>query len=155
MKREEFVSLAVSYLGFPAVGYKGSNVGDSEDGFDCSGFINFLLRKADYPHLVPRHASELFDTFGILIHEQFVEAGDLVFISNRGGTYPDHVGIMIAHDRYIHSPGRNGTFICTSRVDKKLIEPANNKAAQIYYMNPIGFKRITIPNGRYQKMFLE
>jgi cell wall-associated NlpC family hydrolase len=152
MQREIFVSLALSYLGFPAVNYRGKSNGNTPAGFDCSGFVNFLLKEAKYPHHIPRHANELFDSFGILIHKQFRHAGDLVFFSNRGGTYPDHVGIMISENEYIHSPGKNGKVICVGRFEQKIIKP-KNKAMQIYFSNPIGLKRITVNNGRYQQIF--
>lgn len=153
MKKEEFVLLALSYLGFPAANYSGQLNGISLSGFDCSGFVNFLLKEAGYPRNIPRHVNELFDSFGILIHKQFRCAGDLVFFSNRGGTYPDHVGVMISEDEYIHSPGKNGKVICVGRFKQKIIKP-RGKAPQIYFSNPIGLKRITVNNGRYQQMFL-
>jgi cell wall-associated NlpC family hydrolase len=127
--------------------------GISPDGFDCSGFVNFLLKKAEYPRNIPRHTNELFDSFGILVHDQFRSAGDLIFFSNRYGTYPKHVGVMISKNEYIHSPGRNGKVICVSTFEQKIIE-LRSKVPQIYFSNPIGFKRITINDGRYQRMFL-
>ena len=112
-----------------------------------------MLKKAEYPEPIPRHANELFDSFGILIHEQFRSAGDLVFFSNRGGTYPSHVGIMISQDEYIHSPERNGKNICLNKFKPEIIIP-RGKAPQIYFSNPIGFKRMTVNNGRYKQMLL-
>ena len=154
MKKEAFVSMALSYLDFPATKYNGQFNGCDVSGFDCSGFVNFLLKQAKYPDPIPRHVNELFDIFGILVHEQFRDAGDLVFFSNKGGTYPDHIGIMISRDEYVHSPGKNGEVICVRKFEQKIIKP-RNRAPQIYFSNPIGIKRITINNGRYRKMFLE
>lgn len=153
MRKEAFVSLALSYLDFPATNYDGRLNGINPTGFDCSGFIGFLLLEAKYPQNIPRHANELFDSFGILVHLEFRAMGDLIFFSNRGGTYPDHVGVMISKDEYIHSPGRNGKVICLGRFEKKIIKP-RGEAPQIYFSNPIGIKRITVSNGRYQQMFL-
>jgi hypothetical protein len=152
MQKEKFVLLALSYLNFPAVNYNGRSNGISSEGFDCSGFVNFLLKKAEYPQNIPRHTNELFDSFGIFIHDQFRNAGDLIFFSNRDGTCPKHVGVMISKDEYIHSPGRNGKVICVSKFEQKVIE-FEGKAPRIYFLNPIGFKRITIKDGRYQKVF--
>lgn len=154
MLREDFVSLALSYIDFPAINYGGLEMGFSPDGFDCSGLINHLLASAQYPGHIPRHANEFFDSFGILIHRQFREAGDLVFFSNRGGTYPDHIGVMVSTTEYVHSPGLNGASVCICRLREEIITP-RYKAPQIYFSNPIGFKRITVKNGRYQQMFLE
>lgn len=152
MKKEAFVAMALEYLGYPASNYGGPDTGKNEDGFDCSGFVHFLLRKSKYPDRISRHASEFFDSLGIFVHEQLQSIGDLVFFSNRGGMYPDHIGIMVSGDEYIHSPGMNGKVICVEKLRKKIIPVKNNN--QIYLFNPIGFKRITIRNGRYQKMFL-
>ena len=152
MQKKTFVSLALSYLNFPAVNYSGQLNGISTDGFDCSGFVNFLLKKAGYSQKIPRHANELFDFFGILIHAEFRSVGDLVFFSNRGGTYPNHVGIMISEVKYIHSPGKNKKIICVKKLERKIIKP-RDKVPQIYFSNPIGFKRITVNNGRYQQIF--
>jgi cell wall-associated NlpC family hydrolase len=153
MEKTIFVSLVLSCIGFPARNYGGQHAGFDENGFDCSGFVNFLLKKARYPGYIPRHASEFFDSFGILIHEQFRDAGDLVFFSNRGGTYPDHVGILVSQEEYVHSPGRNGKVVCADRFKPEIIKPRRD-TKQIYFSNPIGVKRIAIGNGRYKLPFL-
>ena len=153
MKKEMFISVALSYVDFPARKYSGKNNGCDISGFDCSGFVNFLLKQAKYPDTVPRHTNELFDVFGILIHEQFREAGDLVFFSSKG-VCPDHVGIMVSHEEYVHSSGKSGKTICVRKLERKMIK-SRNKVQQIYSFNPIGFKRMTINNGRYQRTFLE
>lgn len=148
-----FCALASSYIGFPAIKYEGQDVGCSENGFDCSGFVKFLLKMAKYPGHIPRHTNEFFDSFGILIHEQFREAGDLIFFSYKGGIYPDHIGVMISRDEYVHSPGKNERVICSGVFEQKIIEPRCN-TQQIYFSNPIGFKRITVGDGRYRQIFL-
>jgi cell wall-associated NlpC family hydrolase len=153
MQKEDFVSMALSYLGFPAIKYGSLSEGSTPEGFDCSGFVNFLLKQASYPSNIPRHANELFDSFGIFIHEQFRFPGDLVFFSNREGTCPNHVGVVVSENEYIHSPGRNGMVICLDKFKEKIIRP-KGKAPQLYFKNPIGFKRITVKNRRYQQIFL-
>lgn len=153
MNKKTFVSLALSYLGFPAIKHGGKEAGYDEKGFDCSGFVNFLLKKANYPGHIPRHTNDFFDSFGILVHEQFRGAGDLIFFSHKGGYYPDHIGVMISREKYIHSPGKNGKVICSGVFEKKIIEPRCD-IQQIYFSNPIGIKRIAINNGRYKKIFL-
>lgn len=154
MERKEFVLMALKYLGCPSIRYKGLHLGSTVLGFDCSGYTNFLLNKAKYPRQIPRHCNEFFDSFGILIHDQFRKAGDLVFFSFRSkGVRPDHMGILVSQDEFIHSPGKDGKAICVSKLKKEIIKP-NNCIAQIYSTNPIGFKRITIKDGRYQRGFL-
>lgn len=155
MRKEAFVSLALSYQDFPAIKYQGPLEGISPTGFDCSGFIQFLLKESGYYQPIPRHTNEFFDSFGILVHEQFRSPGDLVFFSYKGGLRPDHVGIMISKHNYIHSPGKNGQTVRIGNIFEQEIIEHNGNPLQIYSSNPIGFKRITVKNGRYQKVFLE
>ena len=153
MRRKEFVLLAREYLNFPAMKYCGEFNGIDQSGFDCSGFASFLLRRAEYPNFIPRHANEIFDLFGIFIHEQFACSGDLVFFCGSNGLYPNHIGIMISEDEYIHSPGKDGRVICIKRLERKCIE--TEAVSQIYFSNPIGFKRVTSGSGRYQEIFFQ
>lgn len=153
MKREVFVSMALLYLGCPTTKYSSQLSGCNTVGFDCSGFINFLLKQAKYPEYIPRHASEIFDSFGISIHEQFRKKGDLIFFSY-GGAVPSHVGIMISKNEYIHSSEMSESVVCIRKIEHKIIK-SRNKTQQIFFSNPIGFKRITIDSGRYKKIFFE
>lgn len=153
MKKEFFVEMALKYLDYPAVKYRDFNLGKTIVGFDCSGYVNFLLNECRYPGPIPRHCNEFFDSFGICIHDQFRREGDLVFFSFKsGGLYPDHMGILISKDQYVHSPGKDGKVVCIDNLETKKIP--DNKPDQIYAINPIGIKRITVLNGRYQQMFL-
>ena len=63
------------------------------------------------------------------------------------------MGILISRDEFVHSPGKDGKVICVDKLEKKII-PSNNRIVQIYSVNPIGFKRITIKERRYQRVFL-
>ena len=155
MKKEAFVEMALTYCGYPSSGYQGPDLGCSTEGFDCSGFHKFILLQAGYPEPIPRHSNELFDYFGILIHQPFLKLGDLIFFSNKGGQRPDHVGIMVSQREYIHAPGKDNTVVCLRDVKRSIIKPKDG-GEQIYFSNPIGYKRITISSGkRYQRPFLE
>jgi Cell wall-associated hydrolases (invasion-associated proteins) len=154
MDRNFFVSKSLSYLGCPAANYRGPDLGRDINGFDCSGFVHFILKELKYPGDIPRHAKDFFDYFGFLIHEQFVLPGDLVFFSE-DGVRPGHVAVMISADEYIHSPGMDGEKICISKIEKEIIRNTESKS-QIYFYNPIGFKRIAIKSERrWQKVFLK
>jgi len=157
MIRSDFMSLALSFIGLKSSSYNRANIGSIESGFDCSGFVNYVLIKSEYKYSIPRHANEMFDRFGITIHYESILPGDLIFFSNKGGTYADHVGIYCGNNKYIHSPGRNNCKICIKNLEFKEIKPRiNSNYEQIYFINPIGFKRITIPDekGRYNINFL-
>lgn len=139
------------WLGYPALRYRGSEKGQSPDeGFDCSGFVKFALTRTGI--LTPnhiRHASEFFDHFGVLIHWGFHKTGDLVVFS-RNGCIPTHIGIVVEKDTFIHSPGRDGTRVTLSKLAQRPIDTQDDANA-IYSINPIGFKRIAIKEGRWYK----
>lgn len=157
MTKEEFVLLALEYLDYPSSKYTVPGRGVDTDGFDCSGFLTYLFRKIKFPGPIPRHCNEYFDSFGIFVHEY--QTGDLVFFSkNSRGKKPDHVGIMVSKTRFIHSPGKDGTYIKIERLSdhRRGIQPADLEGrGQIYIINPIGFKRPAIRRGRYYFEFFE
>jgi len=154
LSKEEFIEEALKYINFPATTYTNPNKGCKPSGFDCSGFIYFVLQQSKYPEYIPRHANELFDSFGILIHEKFADIGDLVFFSDKKGIYPSHVGILTSPNNYIHSPGINGKHVKISRLRKKRIRDSGDRK-QIYEYRLIGIKRITIKRERYNIPFLQ
>ncbi len=124
MEREVFVSTALKYLDYPSILYQGADCGFTTDGFDCSGLVKCVLSDCEYPGFIYRHCNEFFDAFGIFIHEQFRLAGDLVFFSNKSkGRQPDHMGIMIDRDRYVHSPGKDGKRSVLPNLRKKSLCP--------------------------------
>jgi cell wall-associated NlpC family hydrolase len=89
------VSVAAQYVGFPYV-----FGGDSPSGFDCSGFIQFVLSAAGSPF--PR---DLQAQYGSGAHPSRVELapGDLVFFQD---TYMDglsHNGIYVGGGRFVHA----------------------------------------------------
>lgn len=141
---------ALSFLGYPSVRYMNPDSGVSPYGFDCSGFLVFLLKRLGFPLSQGiRHVNEFFDNFGVFIHAECASRGDLVFFS-RDGSSPRHLGIMISKDTYIHAPGKNNSVIKLAILKTKKIHPQSEH--QIYFHNPIGFKRLAIKNSRYQHM---
>lgn len=56
---------------------------------------------------------------------------------------------MINGSEYIHSPGRNGAQVEIAILKRESIPLLSPR--QIYLENPIGFKRIAFPAGRWQK----
>lgn len=149
--RYALVREAIALLDAPSLLYQSENHGlEPQNGFDCSGFINYLFRAINYP-LPPnlRHANQLFDALGVLTH--LPRRGDLVFFS-RNGQYPSHVGIMIDPWQFIHAPGKNYATVTLAPLEWSDIVPKPNVVPRriLYTHNPIGFKRPTFPrNSRW------
>ncbi len=80
--------------------------GEQPGGFDCSGFVQYVMRKQGIT--LPRTAREMrYATRAIGSHE--LQPGDLVFFQN-----PDHVGIYIGDKMFVHaSSGRGQVTIST------------------------------------------
>ena len=154
--REAIVTIASDLVGAPSIKYNSGHpdYGQSPtDGFDCSGFVRYVLQEAglsipDYIGMDGlrrpiRHANEFWDHYGIGVHDEYAQPGDLLFFS-REGTFPTHVGIVAAAGAFIHAPG-----IAESRVERSIIEfeeiASNGMKRQIYKRNPIGFKSPVVP----------
>ncbi len=87
--------------------------GGTPDGFDCSGFVQYLY-KQQFRMILPRTTGELA-LLGSVVPESNLRRGDLVFFSIDGNNI-DHVGIMTDRHRFTHA-ARSGV-----RVDE-LFEP--------------------------------
>ncbi len=128
------------------------------EGFDCSGFVRFVLTRAglnipDYIGLdlvrrPIRHANEFWDHYGVAIHNLLHMSGDLIFFS-RNGDFPTHVGIVRDQESYIHAVGKNNTKVTVEAITRAIIDTRNAKAGDriLYKTNPIGFKSPTISVG--------
>jgi cell wall-associated NlpC family hydrolase len=80
------------------------NGGRDPSGFDCSGFIWYVL--AQHGIRVARTVGEQFQE-GVDVPIGALEAGDLVFFStNTPGA--SHVGMAIGGDEFVHAPSGRG-----------------------------------------------
>lgn len=91
--KEEIVEIAKQYLGFP---YKAG--GNSPEGFDCSGFTQFVYKKLGYN--LPRTTT---DQYFLLEPVKIPKKGDLVFFAIYKNQV-SHVGIYIGDLKFIHAP---------------------------------------------------
>ena len=84
------------------VGTPYRNGGSTVEGFDCSGFVQYVFAQhgVQIPRTVRRQAE-----VGAKVRE--AEAGDLVFFKT-DGRGPTHVGIALGPDRFIHAPSSRG-----------------------------------------------
>jgi cell wall-associated NlpC family hydrolase len=92
------VNTAKSLLGTPYV-WGGESL--QEGGFDCSGFTQYVYKKAGYT--LNRISSEQAKQ-GSYVSRQYLQPGDLVFYSFEGTSNINHVGIYIGSGKMIHSP---------------------------------------------------
>jgi len=98
--QNEVIKTAHSLLGTP---YKYG--GTTPEGFDCSGFVNFVYRNAAGVAL-PRETHELVRAGRpVLVAE--LRPADLVYFKIEHQK-PLHVGIYLGEGRFIHSPSTRG-----------------------------------------------
>ena len=94
---ESLLRTATDLLGTP---YR--NGGSTVDGFDCSGFVQYVF--AQQGVRVPRTVVRQSEV-GSRVREP--QAGDLVFFATEGRK-TTHVGIALGPDRFIHAPSSRG-----------------------------------------------
>jgi hypothetical protein len=75
--------------------------GTSPKGFDCSGFVQYVFRKAVGARLPRTSPAQFSATAPVRMGEE--HPSDLLFWSVDGGG-PSHVGIYLGHGQFIHSP---------------------------------------------------
>ena len=80
--------------------------GTSPSGFDCSGLVQYALRKLGVS--VPRSSSSQYGC-GTAVSKANLKPGDLVFFSRGGGI--SHVAIYAGNGQVIHAP-RAGKRVC-------------------------------------------
>lgn len=98
--RTDVLQTALAYRGVPYL-YGGD---DPATGFDCSGFIQFVL--AAHALTVPRTAAEQFQ-IGRRISARDVQEGDLVFFSTVAPG-ASHVGLALSASEFVHAPATSG-----------------------------------------------
>lgn len=84
--------------------------GTSPSGFDCSGYVQYIMNKAGIT--VNRSAlMQLQD--GVIIAKEDLQCGDLVYFSNTGsrGGIASHVAMYIGNNQIIHSGTSTGVVI--------------------------------------------
>ena len=100
--REEISIQAMSLVGVP---YRwGGNT--PESGFDCSGFVRYVVARAASVNL-PRTTAEMSER-GESIEPDEVASGDLIFFNTTGRPH-SHVGIYVGKLRFINAPSTGGT----------------------------------------------
>lgn len=92
----QILAEARKYLGTPYV-YGGA----SPSGFDCSGFVYYVLKTLGFS---PARTPAAQINMGTPVQKANLQPGDIVFFANTGGSGITHVGIYAGNGQFIHSP---------------------------------------------------
>ncbi len=92
---------AQKYLGTPYV-YGGA----SPAGFDCSGFVYYVLKQLGFsPYRTPADQYK----HGTAVAKANLQVGDIVFFAGTYASGISHVGIYAGNGQFIHSPNSRST----------------------------------------------
>lgn len=94
---------AVATLARSLQGVAYASGGADMDGFDCSGFVQYVFARANLA--LPRSVREQFDAGEAV--DGAPQPGDLVFFAIDGGRV-SHVGIATGPDTFVHAPSSRG-----------------------------------------------
>lgn len=101
------IDTAKSYLGTPYVWG-----GTTPSGFDCSGFVQYVLGKNGYS--ITRTTYTQWANDGVRVERDELKPGDLVYFGY--GDAPSHVGLYVGGGQMIHSP-RTGDVVKFSTIE--------------------------------------
>jgi len=108
-KGSQIVRTALRYMGYPYV-----MGGESPSGFDCSGFVQYVM--AQNGIRVSRTSRTLF-LDGRPISRSQLRPGDVVFFQNTYRRGISHVGIYVNDNKFIHAADRRRD-VTVSRLDQ-------------------------------------
>ncbi len=101
--RQTVVANAKKHIGTPYVWG-----GTTPSGFDCSGFVQYVLKQSGIS--LPRTTTEQVEV-GTSISKSALQPGDLVFLQNTYRAGVSHVGIYIGDGKMIHASSSKGVTI--------------------------------------------
>ncbi|HET7793981.1 MAG TPA: C40 family peptidase [Rhizobacter sp.] len=103
--RDATSDLVISAMNFLGVPYKRG--GNSDAGFDCSGFTRHIYENS-LGLLLPRKVDDQAKATGLApVKRTELKPGDLVFFNTLKRTF-SHVGIYVGDDKFIHAPRPGG-----------------------------------------------
>lgn len=97
----EILAEAQKYLGTPYV-----SGGASPSGFDCSGFVYYVLKQLGYSSY--RTPADQYKQ-GTSVDKSDLQVGDIVFFAGTYASGISHVGIYAGNGQFIHSPNSRST----------------------------------------------
>lgn len=108
-KVQKVLDTAAKYLGVPYLWG-----GTTPSGFDCSGFVQYVLRENGIN--ITRTTYTQWDNDGVYVSRNELEPGDLVYFGSSSA--PHHVGMYVGNGTYIHAP-RTGDVVKYSSLDSR------------------------------------
>jgi cell wall-associated NlpC family hydrolase len=107
--RRDAASIVNDALALRGVPYR--NGGSDLNGFDCSGFVQYVFAK--HGVTLPRATREQLE-HGTEVRLAGIAPGDLIFFSTTASKEASHVGVAIGGDEFVHAPSSRGVV----RVEK-------------------------------------
>ncbi len=104
---QDILDYAAEFLGTPYVWG-----GTTPEGFDCSGFVQYVYGKNGYN--ITRTTYTQWDNDGVAVDRDDLLPGDLVYFGY--GDDPSHVGLYVGDGKMIHSP-RTGDVVRYSTIE--------------------------------------
>jgi len=99
----KIIEYAKQFLGVKYV-YGGS----SPNGFDCSGFTQYVFKKFNIK--LPRSTSE-YASVGVKVSREDLKPGDILLFDVNNSYRLGHVGIYIGNDQFIHASSTKGKVV--------------------------------------------
>tara|TARA_B100001109_G_scaffold192587_1_gene159154 strand:+ start:255 stop:893 length:639 start_codon:yes stop_codon:yes gene_type:complete len=101
--REKIISEVNKYIGVPYI-WGGSD----PNGFDCSGLIQWTLKKT-HDILIPRTTKLQSLQWSSLINLDLnqIQVGDLIYFKTTQKNQISHVGVFSGNNEFIHAPNRS------------------------------------------------
>lgn len=90
------------------VGVKYVYGGSSPDGFDCSGFTQYVFKKFNIN--LPRSATE-YGNVGSKVSRENIKPGDILLFDRYDDYRLGHVGIYLGNDKFIHASSSKGKVV--------------------------------------------
>lgn len=108
-KAQAVLDTAAKYLGVPYLWG-----GTTPSGFDCSGFVQYVLRENGIK--ITRTTYTQWDNDGTYVSRSQLQPGDLVYFGSSSA--PHHVGMYVGDGTYIHAPS-TGDVVKYSSLDSR------------------------------------
>ena len=104
---DEIAAFAKEFIGTPYV-YGGA----SPDGFDCSGFTQYIA--AHFGGNLPHSSSDQYE-YGVSVEREDLQPGDFIFFQSPNDPMTiGHVGIYVGEGQFIHAPQAGDTVKITN-----------------------------------------